>query len=147
MALNEQLEELTISTEQSFIPTENDQGAFEREIELCELFEFKEGNEKFEITFNVSNNRIIVWVYYDNDDDWDNDRGKNILASLTKQLKLHLVGYKPDTIEVAKCPGASWEDRKRTTYYHIPLDLKEFDIIIFSHDKNYLQYNGNDYNL
>ena len=147
MALNEQLEELTISIEQSFIPTEKDQGAFEREIELCELFEFKEGNEKFEITFNVSNNGIIVWVYYDNDDDWDNDRGKNILASLTKQLKLHLVGYKLDTIEVAKYPGASWEDRKRTTYYHIPLDLKEFDIIIFSHDKNYLQYNGNDYNF
>ena len=46
MALNEQLEELTILTEQSFIPTENDQGAFEREIELSELFEFKEGNEK-----------------------------------------------------------------------------------------------------
>ena len=147
MALNEQLEELTILTEQSFIPTENDQGAFEREIELSELFEFKEGNEKFEITFNVSNNGTIVWVYYDNDDDWDNDRGKNILASLTKQLKLHLVGYKPDTIEVAKYPGASWEDRKKTTYYYIPLDLKEFDIIIFSHDKNYLQYNGNDYNF
>lgn len=147
MALNEQLEGLTVLTEQSFIPIESDQGAFEREIELCERFEFKEGNEKVEITFNVSSNGIIVWVHYDNDNDWDNDRGKNILASLTKQFKLHLVGYKPDATEVAKYPGAPWEDRKKTTYYHIPLDLEDFDINIFSHDKNYLQYNGNNYNF
>ena len=114
---------------------------------MCERFEFKEGNEKVEITFNVSSNGIIVWVHYDNDNDWDNDRGKNILASLTKQFKLHLVGYKPDVTEVAKYPGAPWEDRKKTTYYHIPLDLEDFDINIFSHDKNYLQYNGNNYNF
>ena len=31
---------------QNFVPNHNDQGAFDREIELCELFEYKEENEK-----------------------------------------------------------------------------------------------------
>ena len=64
----------------------NTQGIFERQKELCELFQFNEGNKNLHIDFNVSSEGFVIWVHYDNDDNWDWKRGESILSCLIKQF-------------------------------------------------------------
>ena len=81
-----------------YVPDENYQGAFEREMEMCELFQYHENNENVAVNFNVSSSGITVWVHFDNAEHWNHDKGKFILHHLVKQFKLHMIGYKPEDI-------------------------------------------------
>ena len=49
----------------------NDQGVFEREKELCELFSRKEENKSVYISSNVSSEGIAIWVHFDKENNWD----------------------------------------------------------------------------
>ena len=53
----------------------NSQEVFEREKELCELFQCNDGNKNLHIDFNVSTEGFVIWVHYGNDDHWDWKRG------------------------------------------------------------------------
>ena len=123
-----------------YVPDENHQGAFEREIEMCELFRYHENNENVSVNFNVSSTGTTAWVHFDNAEDWSRDKGKFILHHLVKQFKLHMTGYKPEDIKVSEYPAADLEEKKKFVEYDISLDLNDFDIKVFSFDKEYLQY-------
>ena len=47
----------------------NAQGIFEREKELCELFRNKEEEKNISISYNISSEALVIWVYYDTEDD------------------------------------------------------------------------------
>ena len=69
----------------------NLQGIFKREKELCELFQNKEEEKK---SYHLSREGLVIWVYYDTEDDWYWKRGEPIISTLIKNVKLDKVGYK-----------------------------------------------------
>ena len=71
----------------------NDENAFEREINLCQDFQYHEQNRNDDliISLNVSSGEITVWVHFDKS--WDVDSGIKILNKLIIHRKLGHVGY------------------------------------------------------
>ena len=72
----------------------NDQSAFEREKELCELLRQNEENKIVYISYNVSSKGMVIWVHFDKEDNWDWRRGEVIVTKLIKNFKLDKIGYK-----------------------------------------------------
>ena len=72
----------------------NPQGIFEKEKELCELFQNKEEEKNISISYNVSSGGLVIWVYYVTEDDRDWKRGELIISTLIKNFKLDKAGYK-----------------------------------------------------
>ena len=62
----------------------NTQEIFQREKEMCELFQHNEDKLKICITYKVSSEGITIWVGYDKEDYWDVRRAELILSSLIK---------------------------------------------------------------
>ena len=67
---------------------DNEQGVFEWEKELCELFRKNKEKKSFYITCNVSSEGLFVWVQFDKEDNWDWWHGELILTTLIKIFKL-----------------------------------------------------------
>ena len=115
----------------------NSQEVFEREKELCELFQCNDRNKNLDIDFNVSSKGFVIWVHYGNDDHWDCKRGELILSCLIKQFKLHKIGYK-EKPNVLRYNSAFWLDHKLTVEYFAPCPKLHFDV--FNSDPEYLEY-------
>ena len=64
--------------------TTNPQEIFQREKELCKLFQSKEGKQNISICYNVSSEGLVIWVGYNKEDDWHACRGELILSCLKK---------------------------------------------------------------
>ena len=62
----------------------NPQEIFQREKELCKLFQSKEGKQNISIGYNVLSEGLVIWVGYNKEDDWDACRGELILSCLKK---------------------------------------------------------------
>ena len=123
-----------------FSSLKNRQNIFERELELCKLFEkYNEGNVRCIVKHKVTNEGIVIWVNFDRGSDWDIGSGRSLLKHLIKQFKLHLIGYDP--LKIVTYPyNSHWEEKKKMVEYKIPLDLVKFDLRVFHYCPDYLNY-------
>ena len=116
----------------------NAQGIFEREKELCELFRNKEEEKNISISYNVSSEAVVIWVYYDTEDDSDWKRGELIISTLIKNFKLDKVRYK-EKPNVLRYNSPYWESYALTVEYYSP--CSKFDYKVFFYDLSFQEYN------
>ena len=64
-------------------------GMFDRERQLCELFESE--NRAFKINYTINSKEVITYVWHNVD--WDNEKGKLILNKLWEKFKLPVVDW------------------------------------------------------
>ena len=57
-------------------------------------FKTKKKKKNISISLNLSSEGLVIWVYYDTEDDWYWKRGELIISTLIKYVKLDKVGYK-----------------------------------------------------
>ena len=108
----------------------NDQSAFEREKELCELLRQNEENKIVYISYNVSSKGMVIWVHFDKEDNWDWRRGEVIVTKLIKNFKLDKIGYK----------SPPWDSYEFTCKYYTP--CPQFDSEVFFFDESFLEHNN-----
>ena len=121
------------------LPTENKQGVFDRQLEMCATFVNFNFNKKRVFDYNVDNNGIEIYIFYDKLQDWFPDTGKKQLIDLVKHYKLHLIGYEIHKIHFLKNIGAT-NKYKHTCKYIVPLNLLKFNCKVFYYDTNYITY-------
>ena len=127
----------TIKTKSSLV--RNNQGVFDRQLEMCATFTNFNFNKKRVFDFNVDNNSIEIFVFYNKLQDWFPDTGKKQLIDLVKHYKLHLLGYELHKIHYTKNTGAN-NKYKHTCRYIVPLNLLKFNCNVFYFDENYITY-------
>ena len=116
----------------------NHQEIFQREKELFELFHNKEEEKNLSISYNVSSEGLVLWVYYDLEDDWDWQCGELITSTLIKNFKLDKVGYK-EKLNVLRYNSPYWESYALTVEYYSP--CSKFDYKVFFYDLSFQEYN------
>ena len=121
----------------------NEQGVFEREKELCELFQKSEEKKSAYITYNVSTEGLVVWVQFDKTDNWDWRRSELILTNLIKNFKLDKIGYK-EKPNVLRYKSPYWDPFALTVEYYSPCPKINSEIFFF--DESFQVYN-NEYNF
>ena len=117
----------------------NKQGIFDRQLELCATFVHLNYNNKRTFDYNVDNNNIQIFVFYDKIFDWSCETGKRHLIDFVKHYKLHLLGYELHKISFEKIINGNGR-YKHTCKYTIPLTLLKFNFETFYFDENYLVY-------
>ena len=121
----------------------NEQGAFEREKELCELFQKSEEKKSAYINYNVSTEGLVVWVHFDKTDNWDWRRSELILTNLIKNFKLDKIGYK-EKPNMLRYKSPYWDPFALRVKYYSP--CPNFNSEIFFFDESFQIYN-NEYNF
>ena len=117
----------------------NKQGVFDRQLEMCATFVNLNYNKKRVFDYNVDNNFIEIFVFYDKISDWSPDTGKKQVIDLVKHYKLHVLGYELHKISFVRNIGAN-NKYKHTCKYIIPLNLLKFDYNVFYFSEDYLTY-------
>ena len=117
----------------------NKQGVFDRQLEMCATFVNLNFSKKRVFDYNVDNNFIEIFVFYDKIQDWSPETGKKQVIDLVKHYKLHLLGYELHRIYFVRNIGAT-NKYKHTCKYIIPLNLLKFDNKVFYFDEDYLIY-------
>ena len=134
---------LTTSLE---LPLKNKQGIFDRQLEMCATFvylNYKRNERVFD--YNVDNNSIEIFVFYDKICNWSPETGKKQVIDLVKQYKLHLLGYELQIISFVRNIGQN-NKYKHTCKYVIPLNFLKFNYNIFYFNEDYLDYEKVDRN-
>ena len=71
--LNQQMENVLLSPRYNdvvrFPLSKNPQKIFDRQLELCRVFQRVEATERHIITYKVTNESITLWVNFDKDSD------------------------------------------------------------------------------
>ena len=114
------------------------QEKFQREKELCKLFQQKEEKQNVSIRYNVSSEGLIIWVDYNQEDQWEASRGELILSCLIKNFKLNKIGYR-EKAATLKYKSPYWESHELTDEYYIL--CPKFDFEVFSYDLSYQNCN------
>ena len=117
----------------------NKQGVFDRQLEMCATFVNLNYSNRRVFDYNVDNNFIEIFVFYDKICDWSPETGKKQVIDLVKHYKLHLLGYELHRICFVRNIGAN-NKYKHTCKYVIPLNLLKFDYNIFYFNIDYLSY-------
>ena len=114
--LNEQLEKSLLDEKKLYTDvvcfTQNPQKIFEREIQLCKLFQYHEGNSQLVMRHKVTNKGIYVWINFDSVSDWNVGRGRALLQHILRQFKSHLNGYEPLKVKGYQY-NSFWEDKEK----------------------------------
>ena len=117
----------------------NKQGVFDRQLEMCATFVNLNFSNRRVFDYNVDNNFIEIFVFYDKICDWSPETGKKQVIDLVKHYKLHLLGYELHRICFVRNIGAN-NRYKHTCKYIIPLNLLKFNYNIFYFNEEYLTY-------
>ena len=81
---------------------------------------------------------MVIWVYYDTEDDSDWKRGKLIISTLIKNSKLDKVGYK-EKPNVLRYNSPYWESYTLIVEYCSP--CTKFDSKVFFYNLSFQEYN------
>ena len=103
---------------------------------MCATFVNLNFSKKRVFDYNVDNNFIEIFVFYDKVCDWSPETGKK---QVIDHYKLHLLGYELHRISFVRNIGAT-NKYKHTCKYIIPLNLLKFDCNVFCFNKDYLTY-------
>ena len=117
----------------------NKQGIFDRQLEMCATFVNLNHNSKRVFDYNVDNNSIEIFVFYDKICEWSCKTGKKQIIDFVKHYKLHLLGYELHRIHFVRNIAAN-NRYKHTCKYIIPLNLLKFNYNIFYFNEEYLTY-------
>ena len=129
---------MTTSTTNELV-LKNKQGIFDRQLEMCATFVNFNYSNKRVFDYNVDNNFIEIFVFYDKICDWSPEIGKKQLVDLVKHYKLYLLGYELNRICFVRNIGAN-NKYKHACKYIIPLNLLKFNYNIFYFNEDYLTY-------
>ena len=117
----------------------NKQGVFDRQLEMCATFVNLNYNNKRVFDYNVDNNCIEIFVFYDKICEWSCETGKKQLIDFVKHYKLHLLGHELHRIRFVRDINGNAR-YKHICKYIIPLNLLKFNCNVFYFDKDYLTY-------
>ena len=117
-----------------FSLSKNPQKMFDRQLELCRVFQRVEATERRIITYKVTNKSMTLWVNFDKESDWDLSKYRNLLQYFLQRFKLHLIGYD------------LWERKKKMVEYRFPLSSEKFVLRVFQYDVHYLNYDSINFN-
>ena len=117
----------------------NKQGIFDRQLEMCAIFVNLNYNNKRVFDYNVDNNVIEIFVFYDKICDWSCETGRKQVIDLVKHYKLHLLGYELHKICFVRSILAN-NKYKHSCKYIIPLNLLKFSCDNFYFNEEYLMY-------
>ena len=67
---------------------------FDRERELCLLFIKNNESEGLPFDYSISNKSVDIVVRYNNQNDWDIERGRENIDRLWRNFNLAFIGYK-----------------------------------------------------
>ena len=67
---------------------------FDRERELCLLFIKNNESEGLPFDYSISNKSVDIVVHYNNQNDWDIERGRENIDRLWRNFNLAFIGYK-----------------------------------------------------
>ena len=102
-------------------------------------FEKHDEKNSVYITYNVSNEGLVVWIQIDKEDNWDWRRGELILTNLIKNFKLDKIGYK-EKPNVLRYKSLYWNPFALTVEYYSP--CPKFNSEIFLFDESFQLYNN-----
>ena len=117
----------------------NKHGVFDRQLEMCATFVNLNYNNKRVFDYNVDNNCIEIFVFYDKICEWSCETGKKQLIDFIKHYKLHLLGYELHRIRFVRDINGNAR-YKHTCKYIIPLNLLKFNYNVFYFNEDYLTY-------
>ena len=108
---------------------------FERERELCLLFIKNNNSENLSFDFLISNSSVDLIVRYNNQTDWNIEKGRSNINRLWRNFNLAFIGYKSECVvlnyRTSQC--------KYVTEYCFP--MTKFNIETF-HSKEFSNYNN-----
>ena len=121
--------------------SKNNQGVFDRQLEMCATFVDFNGcsSNKRVFDYNVDNNVIEIFVFYDKICDWFPEDGKKLIIDLVKHFKLHLLGYELHKIRFIRDVRGN-NKYKHVCKYIIPLNLLKYNCNVFYFCQEYLSY-------
>ena len=117
----------------------NYKNAFEREINLCQDFQYHElkTNDDLIISFNVYSGEITIWVHFDKT--WDVDRGIKILNKLLICRKLDQFGYQISWTAV-EYSVTEWDNRTKICCYTCKCRNFKLDVQYRNSDYSYVDF-------
>ena len=71
---------------------------FERERELCMLFIKHNKSESLSFDFSISNSSVDLIVRYNNQTDWNIEKGRQDINRLWRNFNLAFIGYRSECI-------------------------------------------------
>ena len=71
---------------------------FERERELCMLFIKNNESEALSFDYSISNKLVDLVVRYNNQSDWDVEKGRENVNRLWRNFNLAFIGYKSNCV-------------------------------------------------
>ena len=69
---------------------------FERERELCMLFIKNNKSENLSFDFSISNSSVELIVRYNNQTDWNSEKGREDINRLWRNFNLAFIGYRSE---------------------------------------------------
>ena len=111
---------------------------FKEKKNCLNYFETKKKKKNISISYNVSSEGLVIWVYYDTEYDWNWKRGELIISTLIKSFKLDKVGYK-EKPNVLRYNSPYWESYTLTVQYYSP--CAKFDSKVFFYNLSFQEYN------
>ena len=111
---------------------------FDRERELCMFFIKNNESEGLLFDYSISNTSVDLIIRYNNQSDWNVEKGRENINRLWRNFNLAFIGYKSECIVL----NYRTIHNKFVTEYFFP--MIKFNIENF-HSKEYRSYYNNEY--